>query len=100
MIVPQDYVGLRFLIQDGLFMQWVVSAFEAKQILSGFINGTLKPVIGNPEAPFGGGWCVMTSSIRAIHTFNPVEMQQAAPPQGPPVKYGAIPGQIGYSSGI
>jgi hypothetical protein len=100
-VATQDYIGLRFLMADGLFLNWVVSQYEAKQIISGFMNGSLKPIVGNPDAPFGGGWSVRVESVRAIHTVPLEQMQQAAPPPGQQQApaYGQVPGRLNMGQG-
>ena len=74
-------VGLKFLLDGFSFVQIVLKEEEAKQIVLGYIAGSLKPIIGGTENTLGGGvWAVQTSVIRAIHSV-PVEPVAGAPSQ-------------------
>lgn len=81
--VAVKYVILRFILEYGSFIQTIVSEEEARTVIAGYIEGTLKDIIGNSKHPMGG-WAVDVSSILGIHTM---EIQQQAP------------GVRGYTSG-
>ena len=76
------FVGLRFLLQHGAFLQIKVPKQEAEQIVGGFIQDSLPPVIGSADAQ--GLWSVRVHDVVAIHSV-PLEAVQGqqAPPTGP-----------------
>lgn len=81
-MIPANFVGLRFLLQHGAFLQIQVPKQEAEQIVGGFIQDKLPPVIGSTEVR--GLWSLRIHDVVAIHAV-PLEdlRSQQAPPTGP-----------------
>lgn len=79
-MIPANFVGLRFLLQHGAFLQVAVHQEEAKKIIHGFIKEELNSIIG--AANELGSWSVRVHDVVAIHTIplEAVQGQQAAPP--------------------
>lgn len=85
-----NYIGLKFILERS-FLQIIVTEMEAKHIVDGFLQGSLKPRIGSSTVSQdigGGSWAVNTASIVAIHTV-PIEQQVA--PTGQVFRSGIIP---------
>ncbi len=72
------YIGLQFLLEHGAFVRVVVAEEEARQIVDGFQNGRLKPILTGTNQ--FGSWAVRVEHVQAIHTM-PVEQQPIQPGQ-------------------
>ena len=73
---------LRFLLEHGAFMQIIVPEAEARQIIQGWIAGSLKQIMGNPDLTVGG-WAVRVSAIIGIHLVTNEGVQVVPPNQFP-----------------
>ena len=72
-------IGVRFMLEGTSFIMAVMPDEEAKQIINGFINGSLKKVVGNVQ----GGWAIRVDDIQGIHTVPLEQMGQMGVPQNP-----------------
>lgn len=78
------YIGLKFILGSGNFIQVIIPEDDAKNIVMQWMNGQLEQasvsgIIGNVNAssPYGSGmWCLKVSAIEAIHSFDLEELQR------------------------
>lgn len=83
-------MGLRIVLGYGAFLNIIVPSAEAKTLLQGWKDGKLKEITGGSSVAFPAlqakaqEWCVRTSSISLMHTFDPMELAQQARPASPP----------------
>lgn len=90
----QRFIGLRFILVGGGFLQSLLPVQEAETIVRNFLSGTLKDdtVLGgiNVNAPNHtvGSWAIRVRDISGLHTFEPEPAHQVARPlfpQGPAI---------------
>lgn len=70
-------VGIRFLLSDGQFFLTVMPEASAKQIIKAWTERQLPFVYG------ADNWAVKMDTVKAIHLFDPAELQQQQPQQQP-----------------
>ena len=89
-MIPNSFIGLRFVLKDTSFVNALVTMQEAEKVVKIFMTDTGRDNIifgcsANPP-PGGGLWAVKGCEIMALHTFDPnQQMQQplvGPPPQG------------------
>lgn len=89
-------VGLKFLLEDGHYLALALKQAEATEILKGWRDGLLKPIIGGTSensSPFEScAWAIKTDKIKGIHTFNLASLAR------PDVGMGLAP--PGHGSGL
>lgn len=85
-----DIMGLRIVLGYGAFLNIIVPSAEAKTLLQGWKEGKLKEITGGSSVAFPAlqakaqEWCVRTSSISLMHTFDPMELAQQTRSTAPP----------------
>lgn len=78
-----NWIGLRFILEHGSFLQVVTTASEAAQLIQDWASGQarLKDRLTFHGTNQFGSWAVKTDSIRGIHTFSLEQAQQQFPQQ-------------------
>ena len=76
------FTGLQFLLTYGAFVRIMVPEEEAKQIIAGWQQGSLKPIIAGTNQY--GSWAIKVEQIQGIHTVDtapqPVQPGAIHPP--------------------
>lgn len=93
------FVGLRFILSHGSFLQVVTTEELARSYIDGWINSRLSSAIGEVGTVTPAGkqsWAVLTCDIKGVHTFDLEQLQatQLTQPGRGPVGY-SWPGKSG-----
>ena len=73
-------MGLNIMLSNGQSMSLLLPEHEAKAIVDGWRQKTLKDLIGGNTVD-GVDWAVRSESIIAVHTFPLERLQQQVPQQ-------------------